>query len=207
MHDEVKKSARRSQAERSAVTSAKLIAATITTLYEKGYAATSTTRVAELAGVSRGAMLHHFPTKIHLMAATVYATYESDIAAYQTTIQSVRDQKERLDQLIDTAWACFKSPGGIAQTEVWMASRSDPMLADAVLPVHAKIVSQSMAGLKSVLPAKVASNTNIVGPMLTYLVGALRGLSLQHVIGAADEELQAGVDLIKSTIQTIVDAG
>jgi AcrR family transcriptional regulator len=206
MHDVVKTSGRRSQAERSATTSARLIEATVTTLYEKGYAATSTTAVAQLAGVSRGAMLHHFPTKVHLMAATVYATYNSDIAAYQAVIQKVGDQHDRLNQLIDTAWSCFKSPGGIAQTEVWMASRSDSVLAQTVLPVHAEIMGQSMAGLKSVLPAHVAGNKDVVAPMLTYLVGTLRGLSVQHVLGASDQELQLGVDMIKSTIQAIVRA-
>ena len=42
---------------------ARLLEATVELLVERGYAGTSTTLVSERAGVSRGAQLHHFPTK------------------------------------------------------------------------------------------------------------------------------------------------
>jgi AcrR family transcriptional regulator len=205
MQDVVKKPSRRSQAERSAATSASLIAATITSLYEKGYAATSTTQVAQLAGVSRGAMLHHYPTKVHLMAATVYATYASDISAYQAVSVVDGEQNDYLDRLIDTAWSCFRSPSGIAQTEIWMATRSDVDLASAVLPVHAAIVGQSVQALKSVLHDRVADKTLKADYILTYLVSTLRGLSLQHVLGSPDEELRSGVKMLKSTIGGLLE--
>lgn len=198
------KLSRRSQAERSAETSAKLIAATIATLHEKGYAATSTTLVAQLAGVSRGAMLHHYPTKVHLIAATVLAIYDSDIAAYQKTLADVGDRHDWLDRLIDTAWSCFRSPGGIAQTEVWMAARSDPDLAAAVLPVHDTIVRQSVLGVKMVLKGSVIDPELSANHILTYMVSALRGLSLQQVLGTSESELQSGVNLVKATMRTIM---
>jgi AcrR family transcriptional regulator len=56
--------------ERSAATRAKLLKATIDCLYEVGYHQTSTVLVTERAKVSRGSMLHHFPTKADLMMAT-----------------------------------------------------------------------------------------------------------------------------------------
>lgn len=204
MRDDVKKPSRRSQAERSAETSSKLIAATISALHEKGYAATSTTLVAQKAGVSRGAMLHHYPTKVHLIAATVFAIYESDIAAYQETLRHVGDRDDWLDRLIDTAWSCFRSPGGIAQTEVWMAARSDPDLAAAVLPVHVTIVRQSVLGVKMVLKDSVIDPHHSAEAILTYLVSALRGLSLQQVLGSPEGELQSGVSLVKTTMRAIL---
>ena len=200
----VRKPSRRSQAERTAATSASLIAATISSLHEKGYAATSTTSVATRAGVSRGAMLHHYPTKVHLMAATVYATYASDVAAYEAIIREVGDGDDRLDRLIDTAWSCFKSPSGIAQTEVWMATRSDPDLAAAVIPVHISIVQQSVIALRWVLRDRVTDKTMKIEHILTYLVSALRGLSMQYVLGSTDEEIVTSVNLIKSTIHAII---
>jgi AcrR family transcriptional regulator len=204
MHDVLQKRLRRSQAERSAATSASLIDATIAILYEKGYAATSTTLVAQQAGVSRGAMLHHFPTKVHLMAAAVYAIYASDIAAYQATLNAVGDSHDRLYRLIDTAWSCFRSPGGIAQTEIWMAARSDPDLAAAVIPVHGAIVRQSVSGLKHVLMEDVQDKSLQAEHILTYLVASLRGLSVQAILGATEAELVAGVDFVKSTICSLM---
>src|SRR5918912_371373 len=62
---------RRSQAERSATTREALLDATVRCLVEEGYASTTTARVAERAGVSRGAHLHHFQTRNALVAAAI----------------------------------------------------------------------------------------------------------------------------------------
>jgi len=53
---------RRGQEERRASTRARLLDATVECLVDHGYAATTTTVIAERAGVSRGAQLHHYPT-------------------------------------------------------------------------------------------------------------------------------------------------
>ena len=58
-----------SNPERSAAMRNKLLDATIESLFEVGYFQTSTVAVTERAGVSRGAMLHHFPSKADLIMA------------------------------------------------------------------------------------------------------------------------------------------
>lgn len=62
---------RRAQAGRSAATRARLLDATIECLVEHGYTGTTTTAVAQRAGVSRGAQLHHYGTREQLVAAAV----------------------------------------------------------------------------------------------------------------------------------------
>src|SRR2546430_17226831 len=67
---------RRTQEERSASTRARLLDATIFCLSELGYGRTTTTEIAERAGVSRAAQLHHFPTKAELVTTAVYHLFE-----------------------------------------------------------------------------------------------------------------------------------
>ena len=62
---------RRTQAERSEATRERLIEATVRLLRIRGYGGLRTVEVSELAGVSRGAQLHHFPTKNSLVIATM----------------------------------------------------------------------------------------------------------------------------------------
>jgi AcrR family transcriptional regulator len=50
---------------------ARLIDAAIDCLNRLGYSATTLATIAEAAGVSRGGMLHQFPTKVDLMLAVV----------------------------------------------------------------------------------------------------------------------------------------
>jgi AcrR family transcriptional regulator len=57
---------RRTQEERRAATRGALLDATIDCLVEYGYHGVTTSRVAERAGVSRGAQVHYFPTKTDL---------------------------------------------------------------------------------------------------------------------------------------------
>ena len=55
----------------AAAARATLVEATISCLDKFGYAATSINRIQEAAGVSRGALTHHFPNKEDLMVATL----------------------------------------------------------------------------------------------------------------------------------------
>ena len=66
-----RKPQRRTQAERSETTRGRLIEAAIVLLRERGYGGLRTSEVSDLAGVSRGAHLHHFPTKHELILATL----------------------------------------------------------------------------------------------------------------------------------------
>lgn len=61
---------RRTQAERSDETQARVIEAAATVLRRKGYAGLRTDEVARVAKVSRGAQQYHFPTKDSLVLAT-----------------------------------------------------------------------------------------------------------------------------------------
>src|SRR5690606_2161173 len=62
---------RRTQEERSADTQRRLMEATIEALDERGYARVTTSEIAERAGVSRGALAHHYATKEELVAVSV----------------------------------------------------------------------------------------------------------------------------------------
>jgi AcrR family transcriptional regulator len=191
------KAPRRTQAERTASTSSRIVSAAITALHDNGYSATSTSLVAKMAGVSRGAMLHHFATKVALMAAVVRATYKADIAAYSDVLRDIKNGKDVLDSLIDTAWGCFNSKGGIAQTEIWLAVRSDQELATAVLPIREEIDKNSVQILALVLKQYGFETTLSIEGVLCYLISTLRGLSIQKVLGTSAEDLATAVRVIK----------
>ncbi|MEP7090731.1 MAG: helix-turn-helix domain-containing protein, partial [Nocardioidaceae bacterium] len=59
------------QGERTRAMRQRLLDATVECLVEHGWSGTSTTLVSRRAGVSRGAQLHHFPTKQALVLAAV----------------------------------------------------------------------------------------------------------------------------------------
>lgn len=199
---------RRTQAERSASTRARLVAAAVDALYRLGYPATSTVLVADLARVSRGAMLHQFATKAALMAAVVEASYAADIEAYRIAIAAVPDPGEQLLVIADVAWAQFRAPTGIAQTEIWMATRSDPELAAAVLPIHAAIFESSLTAQAWRFAACGITDASVSDGLLYHNVALLRGLALEYLLGTPEAALRPAVDAMKKALRdTITPTG
>ncbi len=72
---------RRTQAERTAATRGALVAAARALFAEHGYADVGTERVAQSAGVTRGALYHQFADKAELFAAVLEAV-EIDLTAH-----------------------------------------------------------------------------------------------------------------------------
>ena len=77
------KRARMTQAERSAATRKVLLDASVRCLFEHGYGQTTTILIAEMAGISRGALLHQFSSKADLMVYVVEAVFEEEAAMYR----------------------------------------------------------------------------------------------------------------------------
>jgi AcrR family transcriptional regulator len=123
---------RRRNVDRSASTRAQILDATIRALTQFGYGAVTNNLVAELAGVSRGAMMHHFPTRINLLVATVEYAYKNLTAYRIAQLDKVKPGMPRFRAIIDLAFDTGGMPEGLAVSEVRTGCRSDPELAEAV---------------------------------------------------------------------------
>jgi AcrR family transcriptional regulator len=127
------------QQERSRATRQRLLAATVDCLVEYGWSGTTTTVVAARAGVSRGAQLHHYPTKAALVADAVTHLAELRAAEIRAEAATLPDGAQRLDQVIDMLATAFTGPLFVAALEVWVAARTDPELRAALVPVEARL--------------------------------------------------------------------
>lgn len=183
--------------ERSAATKAKLIAATIEALHRYGYAATTTILVAKIANVSRGAMLHHYPNKVALILACMEETYEAEMAYYRQELTPISDPVERVLRLLDAAWECFKSPAGVARTEIWMATRSDTDLSGQLLPVHQLDLDRSRTQMLLLMKEAGILDEAFANGFLTLSVATFRGLAMSAALGTPEAEMRAAVDMLK----------
>lgn len=123
------------QERRSAETRTVILEAAITCLAEHGYAKTTTLLVSSMARASRGAMLHHYPTRQALIESTIeYAFYKR----MQSFIESIEglSEEERVDQNrgIYMELNNFDSPEYKAYLELHVASRTDEELRQIFLP-------------------------------------------------------------------------
>ncbi|MEV6693243.1 TetR/AcrR family transcriptional regulator [Micromonospora sp. NPDC051196] len=127
------------QQERSRATQARLLEATVDCLVEHGWSGTTTTVVAQRAGVSRGAQLHHYPTKAALVTAAVVHLTERRAAELRSEAETLPADTSRLDRVVDLLAAAFTGPLFVAALELWVAARTDAELRAALLPLEARV--------------------------------------------------------------------
>ena len=127
------------QEERTRAMRLRLLEATVEMLVDRGWSGTSTTLVSQRAGVSRGAQLHHFPTKNALVLAAVEHLSDvrgRELAEAATHLPAGRRRTRAvLEMLADH----FTSPVFTAALELWVAARTDPQLLAAVAPLEQRI--------------------------------------------------------------------
>ncbi len=124
------------QQTKSARTRDAILDATIDCFYELGYASTTTENVANKAGVSRGAMLHHFPTRFDLIKATVERLNKKRLEMFQTEETTIQKGATytRVDEGIDAYWKQLNTPVFVVFQELRVAARTDKDLAKVLIP-------------------------------------------------------------------------
>lgn len=142
---------RRTQSERRAETRRRLLEATVESLIEGGYAATTTRRVTELAGVSQGAQTHHFPHRVDLVASAFEHLAEQRVARYSERASELGGERsERLRALLDLLWEDFSSPLFTVAVKLWVAAADDEELRRRLVPVERRIYREVVAVAREV---------------------------------------------------------
>lgn len=125
---------RRSQADRSAATRAKVIEAARDVLCAQGYSGATMHAIRDAAGMSLGAIQHQFPTKAKIMAAVAaeFSAYRTRV--YREAIRSGTTPRESMEKLIDANFRMVSRPEMAAVLEIHLARRNDPDLDREVGP-------------------------------------------------------------------------
>lgn len=113
---------------------ARICRAVVEVIDREGYAATSLGRVQQAAGVSRGAMTHHFPTKQELVCETAMRLLEAAMTPIRSRLDGRRRQELRsVEQSLRESWHnVANTREGRAFVEILVASRTDPELHEAM---------------------------------------------------------------------------
>lgn len=136
--------ARTPQGERTRAMRLRLMEATVECLVELGWAGTTTTVVSQRAGVSRGAQLHHFPSKQTLVVAAVEHLTDRRRDDMRTSAASL-PADQRLRRVLDILADQFVSPVFFAALELWVAARTDADLRSSVGPLERRIGRETHA--------------------------------------------------------------
>jgi AcrR family transcriptional regulator len=193
--------------ERGLATRAALLDAALDVLIERGHAGTTTIEVARRAGVSRGAQLHHFPTRAALLTALVEHLFERRTAEFRKAFADIPPGEDQIDAAVDVMWSLFEGPMFTAWVEVWLAARTDPELRVAVLEMDRRVNEVSRAVTAELFPPGEGYDAETVELARNFGFILMDGLALRRLLPHDhDPRPELLLDALKTVTRTIRSA-
>jgi len=196
---------RRTNPERSAQTRSQILDASVACLHKHGYGAVTNHRLADMANVSRGAVLHHFPTRQDLLVAVISHAYARQRSYTEERLTSIEPGLAQVYALIDIAWERQRLPEGLTLIEIRMGARSDPEIAAAVQPHFIKIANdygRFVGGI--VKKAGLTSDEEMKG-FQTMMAMAVRALAIDRFTHPSPEMIELVHASLRSTLAGIIE--
>lgn len=169
------------QGERTRAMRARLLEACVDVLVERGWAGTSTTVVSQRAGVSRGAQLHHFPSKTDLVVAAVEHLAAVRRDELTTVVAALPEESRSTRAVLGLLAELFTGPVFAAALELWVAARSDAPLLEVVTPFERHLGRETHRLTVELLGADEEQPG--VRELVQATLDLLRGLGLAQTLG------------------------
>lgn len=172
---------RRTQQERREETRRALLDATVACLTELGYARTTTLEVQKRAGVSRGALLHHFPSKAELMTAAI--EHLARLRGVELTARAKRlpQGKQRTRAAVEMLWEQFSGPLFHVSMELRNAARTDPELRAVLQPTERELAKEIFRFARELFGPTVASRQGF-DHALDLVLDLMMGAAMKAVL-------------------------
>jgi len=185
---------RLSQEQRSALSRAALMKSAVACISELGCAEATVEVIARHAGLSRGAVRHHFGSRDELFAAVV-----NEFGSSLSTVDQIPDDlplEKRLKMAIDLIWKRLKTPHFLAVVHIWLVLRHDPRMRPAI----AKRVKQVEINLDAEwqrLFAQEGMEARNIAATRRLVLATLRGLALRKLYFSGRAEWNDEIDTLK----------
>jgi AcrR family transcriptional regulator len=173
----------RSRSERTADSRLLILDAAVACLVQDGYAGASTLAVQARAGVSRGRLLHHFPSRAELLVAAAEHLSTTQLDAVRRRAAALMADeptgRERVERAIDLMWTTFQEPPFWAAMELWTAARTDPDLRAALREEERRLRAAIRAVADCIWGPEIA-DAPLYGELCELLFTSMRGVAMVY---------------------------
>lgn len=169
------------QQTKSEMTRTGILEAAVACFHELGYANTTTENIARKAGVSRGAMLHHFPTRFDLIKAAVEHLNQQRLAMFAEEESRIQRGAEhsRIEEGIDAYWRQLNTPAFVVFQELKVAARTDKELEAVLAPALKAFGKAWYEAVQQIFPDLALSEAFVRTSYLTqYLLEGMAGATI-----------------------------
>lgn len=194
---------RRTQEARSDEMKQRILAAAFEVLKERGIAGFTTPEVARRAGVSRGAQVHHFPSKHELVVAAMEHVFELALAHGLALAKTAKRSKRPLAALIKDASEFYFSDYFYVGLDMLLAGGKDPALKKAAVQVvrnYRRPVEQAWLSVMRELGLPEAVSEDL----LLLTVSLVRGLGIRALWSPERERTAKLLSLWQDMVGTYI---
>jgi len=196
----------RTQQQRRDETRRALLDAAVESLIEVGFARTTTLEVQRRADVSRGALLHHFPSKAELLVAAVDHLAEMrarELKQLAAALPEERAGRARTDAVIGLLWQCFSGTFFQVTMELRTAARTDPELRPVLVVAERQLRDRIFAQSRVLFGKDVAEHPGLERA-LDLTLQLMIGAAMSSVLHKEDAHMDMLIDDWKSLFPTVL---
>ena len=197
------------QAQKSAMTRERILAAVVDCFITEGYTHVTTAKVAKSAGVSRGAMLHHFPSKTELIGATVEYLHDKlleDFTARVNKIPKKLSGAARRRAGLEAYWEHLTGDLFMTYHEMCVAGRTDPELKN-ILEASMLRFEEHVAESNS----ELFSEWNDRGEMFLLAMDVakfmMEGMAISQMTSQQKERIDRMINYLADRLEEIFEEG
>jgi AcrR family transcriptional regulator len=194
------------QAEKSALTRQAILEAAVRCFVEHGYANTTTAMIAEEASVSRGAMMHHFPSRSAVMNAVVGYLHVRRLNEYRALMSDIDSPDQQLTRKaiktsVESAWKYVNLPSFVAYQELLAAARTDKELAKAVGEVEQDFEREFLKTVRSVFPHwKQVKSLQAAHDLVQFV---MQGMGVAHRSSHREQRARSVIETVTDHLERI----
>jgi AcrR family transcriptional regulator len=166
-----------SRVEQRRATYLRIVEVAVEALIENGYAATTALAVQKRAGITRGAMLHHFPTREELSTAAVQRLVEMNLEGLREESDSTPRDGDPVIRGIHVLHRASRRKGFATELELWAAARVDAKLRAALLGTERVARKQLYEMIDEIFGSEVVARPGYRA-MVDMTVQFIRGLTI-----------------------------
>jgi AcrR family transcriptional regulator len=192
--------------ERTATSRARILDAAVACLVESGYAGATTLRIQARAGVSRGRLLHHFPSRDQLLVAASRHLATERLRDTGERVDGFGDDLtpgQRLDRAIELMWETFSEPHFWAAVELWTAARTNAELRASLLPEEREVGAVVRAGMDRFYGPELTAHPSYAH-VRDLLFTSMRGVGLTYALDHRDPRTDPHLTLWKDVARTLL---
>lgn len=183
---------------------ARLRAATEELIAEYGLEAATTVAIARRCNVSRGAMLHHYPTRDDILIDTARHFWRRKRERVEAIAEDVVAGRAGIADFVDRFYEqVFPTQAVLTMLEMMVAGRSDSVLGRAVSDILTDLF-RAYEELGERAFAAWSLPPEQIRVVVTLIVCALRGLRMQHILDPNDDTAVAVKQALVEAVQQIL---